>query len=156
LGHNLIIQQYVRKTGQDVRVLVVGDEAVATVRRRARVGRLSRTLIRGARLERTILSEPQRRAAVDAARLVGLEVAAVDLLDVQGAPKVFEVNSSPALTEMEAVTGMNLASKVIERAEQLVKAAARSAKPSVDLSSSLRMDEINLARPTNKASAGGS
>jgi len=156
LGHNLIIQQYVRKTGQDVRVLVVGDEAVATVRRRARVGRLSRTLIRGARLERTILSERQRRAAVDAARLVGLEVAAVDLLDVQGAPKVFEVNSSPALTEMEAVTGMNLASKVIERAEQLVKAAARSAKPSVDLSSSLRMDEINLARPTNKASAGGS
>ncbi|HEX4802116.1 MAG TPA: RimK family alpha-L-glutamate ligase, partial [Myxococcaceae bacterium] len=132
------IQQYVRKTGQDVRVLVIGNEAVAAVRRRARVGRLSQTLIRGARLERTILSEPQRRAAVDAARLVGLEVAAVDLLDVRGAPKVFEVNSSPGLTEMEAVTGIDLGSKVIERAEQLVRAARRP-KSGADLPSSLRM-----------------
>ncbi len=34
LGHNLVVQQYVKNTGQDVRVLVVGGEAVAAVRRR--------------------------------------------------------------------------------------------------------------------------
>ena len=58
-----------------------------------------------------------------AARLVGLEVAAVDLLDVNGQPKVFEVNSSPALPEMEAATGMDLATPIIERAEALVAGA---------------------------------
>jgi ribosomal protein S6--L-glutamate ligase len=121
LGHNIIVQQYVKKTGQDVRVLVVGGKAIAAVRRRARVGRLSRTLIRGARLEKTELTEPMRRAAIQTAKLVGLEVAAVDMLDVKGSLKVFEVNSSPALTEMEAATGMDLASPIIQRAEELVR-----------------------------------
>src|SRR5215211_6302818 len=91
LGHQIIVQQYVRKSGQDLRVFVVGGEAVASVRRRPRMGRMAHTLLRGARLEPCELSEGQRRAAVEAARLVGLEVAAVDLLDVKGTPKVFEI-----------------------------------------------------------------
>jgi ribosomal protein S6--L-glutamate ligase len=128
LGQNLVVQQYVKKTGQDVRVLVVGGEAVAAVRRRARVGRLTRTLLRGARLERMDLTEPHRRAAVETAKLVGLEIAAVDLLDVKGKPKVFEVNSSPALTEMEEATGVDLAALIIVRAEQMVRAAHRVGK----------------------------
>jgi len=120
LGHNLIVQQYVRETGRDIRVLVVGGEAVAAVRRRAQTGKLSRTLTRGARLEAIELTDAQRQIAVDAARLVGLEVAAVDLLDVEDAPKVFEVNSSPALTEMEAATGVDLAARIIRRAEEMI------------------------------------
>ncbi len=153
LGHNLIVQQYVRKTGQDVRVLVVGNEAVAAVRRRARVGRLSRTLIRGARLEKIELSEPQRRAAVETARLVGLEVAAVDLLDVRGSPKVFEVNSSPSLTEMEGVTGLDLASKIVERAEQLAS-DCRPDAASARNAGSLSIPEAAQDGPAPKASAG--
>lgn len=120
LGHNLVVQQYVQNTGQDVRVLVVGGKAVAAVRRRPRVGRLSYTLNRGARLERLELTESHRVTAERTAVLVGLEVAAVDLLDVpEGGPKVFEVNSSPSLPEMEAATGLDVASIIIERAEQL-------------------------------------
>jgi ribosomal protein S6--L-glutamate ligase len=123
LGHNLVVQQYVKHTGQDVRVLVVGGRAVAAVKRRPRVGRLSHTLIKGARLEGVELTESWRVTAQRTARLVGLEVAAVDLLDVKGQPKVFEVNSSPALPEMEAATGMDLATPIIERAEELVAGA---------------------------------
>ncbi len=128
LGQNLVVQQYVKKTGHDVRVLVVGGKAVGAVRRRARVGRLTRTLLRGARLEPTELTDGQRRAAVQAANLMGLEVAAVDLLDVKGRPKVFEVNSSPGLTEMEEATGLDLAALIIGRAEELVVAAQRAGK----------------------------
>jgi ribosomal protein S6--L-glutamate ligase len=123
LGHQIVVQQYVRKGGQDLRVMVVGGEAVAAVRRRPRMGRMAHTLLRGARLEPYELSEQQRRAAVEAARLVGLEVAAVDLLDVKGSAKVFEVNASPAIGRMEAATGVDVASRIIERAERL--AAAR-------------------------------
>jgi ribosomal protein S6--L-glutamate ligase len=120
LGHQIIVQQYVRKTGRDIRVLVVGGEAVASVHRRPRMGRMAHTLLRGARLEACELSEPQRRAAVEAARLVGLEVAAVDLLDVKGSPKVFEINASPAIVPMEAATGVDVAGRIIERAERLL------------------------------------
>ncbi|MBZ4370577.1 RimK family alpha-L-glutamate ligase [Corallococcus sp. AS-1-6] len=123
LGHNLVMQEYVRSTGQDVRVLVVGGEAIACVLRKPRPGRLSHTLNRGARLEALPLSPGHRATAEKVARLVGLEVAAVDILDVQGHPKVFEVNSSPALLEMEAATGLDLATPIIQRAEALVAGA---------------------------------
>jgi ribosomal protein S6--L-glutamate ligase len=121
LGHNLVVQQYVKKSDHDVRVLVVGGKAIAAVQRRARAGRLSYTLIRGARLEPIALTPAMRRIAIEAARLVGLEVCAVDLLDVKGGPKVFELNSSPSLTEMEEATGIDLAGAIIRRAEELVK-----------------------------------
>ncbi|MBM7115423.1 ATP-grasp domain-containing protein [Archangium primigenium] len=130
LGHNLIVQQYVKHSGQDVRVLVVGGKAVAAVRRRPRVGRMSYTLNRGARLERLELTDSQREAAEKTAVLVGLEVAGVDLLDVEeGHPKVFEVNSSPALPEMESATGLDLAGTIIERAEQLATGAPAIGAP---------------------------
>jgi ribosomal protein S6--L-glutamate ligase len=55
---------------------------------------------------------------------VGLEVAAVDLLDAQGRLKVFDVNASPSLPETEAATGVDLAGLIIERAEALVAETA--------------------------------
>ena len=140
LGHNLIVQQYVRGTGQDIRVLVVGEEAIVAVRRRPRVGRMSHTLNRGARLEPIELTPAQRRAAVASVRLMELDVAGVDILDVRGHPKVFEVNASPALCQMEAATGVDLAIPIIRRAEDLVtrspkpanKESGRSTRPPVE------------------------
>jgi ribosomal protein S6--L-glutamate ligase len=121
LGHHLIVQQYVKRAEQDIRVLVVGGQAVAAVRRRPQVGRLFQTLNTGARLERVELPAAHRLAAERAASLMGLEVAAVDMLDVRGRPKVFEINSSPAIAAMEQATGQDLASLVIARAEALVR-----------------------------------
>ncbi len=133
LGHNLVVQQYVENTGKDVRVLVVGGRAVAAVRRRPRIGRLSYTLNRGARLEGLQLTDAHRLAAEKTAMLVGLEVAAVDLLDVEeGNPKVFEVNSSPALPEMEKATGLDLASIIIQRAEELGAGGPRVGLPGLE------------------------
>jgi ribosomal protein S6--L-glutamate ligase len=127
LGHNLVLQEYVHKRSRDLRVFVVGGKALATVSRRAKPGRLSRTLSRIARLERVDLTPAARDAAEKAAATTGLEVCAVDLLEVRkGPPRVFEVNASPSLSEMEAATGVDLATAIIEHAEAL---AAR--RPSV-------------------------
>lgn len=120
LGQNLIVQQYVRSGGRDIRVLVVGGKAVAGVRRSPRVGRLSKSLFKGARLEPVKLTAEQRDVAVRAAKLVELEVAAVDLLEHKGRSRVFEVNGSPAIAEMERATGVDLATPIIEHAEFLL------------------------------------
>ena len=128
LGHNLVMQEYVRKAGRDLRVFVVGGQALAAVSRIPRPGRLSRTLQRFARLERCVVSPRVRQVAETAATLCGLEVCAVDLLEFKtGAPRVFEVNSSPALPDMEAATGVDLARAIIERSEALVAAAHKGA-----------------------------
>lgn len=124
LGHNIVMQEYVRKAQRDVRVFVVGGVALAAASRVPRAGRLSRTLSRHARIEGTKLTDQLRLAAEAAAKLTELEVCAVDLLELGGdkPPRIFEVNASPSLPEMEAATGVDLATAIITRAEVMYRA----------------------------------
>jgi ribosomal protein S6--L-glutamate ligase len=120
LGQNTMVQQYLKgRRGGDLRVFVVGGRAVAALRRRPRVGRLSRSLGQGARFEGARLGGESERAAVAAARVVGLEVCAVDMLDAPGGPRVFEVHSSPGIREAEEACGVDVAGAIVERAAEL-------------------------------------
>jgi ribosomal protein S6--L-glutamate ligase len=123
LGQNIVVQQYVKARGRDLRAFVVGGRVVAALRRRARAGRFARTLTRGAKFEACVLPPAHERVAAATARVVGLEVCAVDMLDVRGGPLVFEVNSSPGIREAEAACGLDVAAAVVARAEQLVDSA---------------------------------
>jgi ribosomal protein S6--L-glutamate ligase len=119
LGQQFIVQQYVRRArGRDVRALVVGGKVVAAVLRKARAGRLSSSLAHGARLTPVELTPKELRVAVESARVIGLEVAAVDMIEVGGSTRVFEVNASPSLKDLEKVTGRDLATPIIELAEK--------------------------------------
>ena len=122
MGHNLLIQRYVRrKRERDLRARVVGDRVTAWVERRPRPGRLLHTLARGASLKAVRVPAALDELAVKAARVVGLDVAAVDLLEAGSGPMVFDVNSSPGLKGLEAATGKDLALPIIGRAEELAR-----------------------------------
>jgi ribosomal protein S6--L-glutamate ligase len=125
LGHNLVVQEYLRGASRDVRIFVVGGRALAAVQRTARPGRLTSSLSRHGRLERCELTPRLTEAAERAAVACELEVCAVDVLEFKKSVRIFEVNASPALPDMEEVTGIDLATPVIQRAEQLF--AARTA-----------------------------
>jgi ribosomal protein S6--L-glutamate ligase len=123
LGQNTMVQQYLEgRRGGDLRVFVVGGRAVAALRRRPRVGRLSRNLGQGARFEGVRLGREPEAAAVAAARVVGLEVCAVDMLDAPGGPRVFEVHSSPGIREAEEACGADVAGAIVERAAEIAGA----------------------------------
>lgn len=123
LGHNIVMQEYVREAQRDVRVFVVGGKALASVSRRPRAGRLARSLFRSAELEPCTLSDSLRHAAETAATLLELEVCAVDLLELKSGAEArpFEINASPALPEMEQATGVNLARAIVQHAEARLK-----------------------------------
>jgi ribosomal protein S6--L-glutamate ligase len=128
LGQNIVVQQYVRGAkGQDLRLIVVAGEVVAAMRRTPPVGRLARNLRRGAQFQRAALTAEYERAAVEAARVLRLEVCAVDMLDVKGRPLVFEVNGSPSIREAETVCGCDIAARIVDRA--LALAGARPPAP---------------------------
>jgi ribosomal protein S6--L-glutamate ligase len=128
LGQNVIVQQYLLGArGRDLRSLVVGGRVVAALRRRPRTGRMARTLASGARFEAAELRPAFERAALAAARIVGLEVCAVDMLEVKGGPRVFEVNCSPGIREAEEACGVDVAAAIVERAALL--AAGRRPRP---------------------------
>jgi len=129
LGQDVVVQQYVKEArGSDLRALVVGGRVVAAVRRRVAAGRMARSLRRGARFEPVRLGPACAVAAIEAARVVGLEVCGVDMLDVPGGPMVFEVNGSPGLQELEESCGVDAAAAVVARAEELASARQGAAR----------------------------
>jgi ribosomal protein S6--L-glutamate ligase len=122
MGHNLLVQRYVRrKRERDLRALVVGDQVVAWVARRARPGKMFLTLGHGAELRSVKVTKALDAMAVHAARVIGLDVAAVDLLDSGTGPMVFDVYSSPGIKDLEKATGKDLALPIIARAEEIAR-----------------------------------
>ena len=116
LHEDYVIQPFIAEAGGvDLRVLVVGGEAVAAMQRRAPVGEFRANVHRGASGE-GIPSLPDEYAdvAVKAAEALALEIAGVDLLQTNEGPVVLEVNPSPGFEELESVTGVNIADVIIE------------------------------------------
>ncbi|MFP5305747.1 MAG: 30S ribosomal protein S6--L-glutamate ligase, partial [Gammaproteobacteria bacterium] len=76
-----LVQRFVAEAGgADLRCLVVGDEVVASMRRVARPGEFRANLHRGASAEAVRITPQERRIALRAARIIGLNVAGVDML----------------------------------------------------------------------------
>jgi ribosomal protein S6--L-glutamate ligase len=112
---NLLVQRFVGESrGRDLRVLVLGDRAVAAMERQAEEGEFRANLHRGSR-GRAV--EPRGEAAalaVRASRAVGLQLAGVDLLPAEGGAVVLELNPSPGLEGIEAATGQDLAGRIVD------------------------------------------
>jgi ribosomal protein S6--L-glutamate ligase len=122
LGQNIILQEFIAESrGRDLRAIVIGGELVATMRRTAKKGEFRSNLHRGGNGQRAELPAAYVRAALDAARIMGLGVAGVDLLESNNGPRVIEVNSSPGLRGVERATGIDVAQRIIALAERLVQ-----------------------------------
>jgi ribosomal protein S6--L-glutamate ligase len=125
LGQEILLQELIAESrGRDVRALVVGDRVVAAMRRTAREGEFRSNLHRGGEGQALELGDDYARAAVKAARVIGLEVAGVDMLESRDGPKIMEVNSSPGFEGLEAVTGVDIAGLYVEHAVEFARARA--------------------------------
>ncbi len=110
-----LVQNFIAEAGgADIRCLVVGDKVVAAMRRVAKDGDFRANLHRGGRAEPVQITARERQIALRAARIIGLNVAGVDLLRTQQGPMIMEVNSSPGLEGIEAASGVDVAAKIIE------------------------------------------
>jgi ribosomal protein S6--L-glutamate ligase len=117
LGQNILLQEFVQESkGRDVRALVVGGRVVAAMRRTARMGEFRSNLHRGGSGTVVELDETYQRVALDAARVLGLEIAGVDLLESNRGPKVMEINASPGFEGLERATGLDIARMMIDHA----------------------------------------
>ncbi len=123
LGHDILLQQFIQESeGKDIRAFVVGDRVVAAMRRQAKAGEFRSNIHRGGEGVPIDLSEELTATAVRAARIIGLEVAGVDMLESNRGPMVLEVNSSPGFEGIEGATRLDVAGKIIRHAAQLALA----------------------------------
>ena len=122
LKANILIQEYIKEaSGADIRCLVVGGKVVAAMKRQAQAGEFRSNLHRGGSATLIKITPAERATAVKAAKVMGLNVAGVDLLRSERGPLVMEVNSSPGLRGIEEATGKDVASMIIEFIEKTAK-----------------------------------
>ncbi|VTN15288.1 Alpha-aminoadipate--lysW ligase lysX [Raoultella terrigena] len=114
LNAHILVQEYIAEAkGRDIRCLVVGDEVVAAIERRAKEGDFRSNLHRGGVATVATISEQERAIAIKAAKTLGLDVAGVDILRANRGPLVMEVNASPGLEGIETTTGVDIAGHMI-------------------------------------------
>ena len=88
-GKAVLIQEYVAEShGKDIRALVVGGKGVACMRRKARGREFRSNYHLNGTVEKVDISEEYADVACRAARVLGLNVAAVDLLEGNDGPLV--------------------------------------------------------------------
>jgi ribosomal protein S6--L-glutamate ligase len=121
--HNLkarvIVQEFIKEAkGADIRAFVVNGKVIGAMKRQAKEGEFRSNLHRGGSSMVFELSKEEKKAAIKAAKAMGLAVAGVDLLQSSRGPLILEVNSSPGLEGIEKATGINVAESIIKYLEK--------------------------------------
>ena len=119
LQANFLVQEFIKESaGSDIRCFVIGDKVVAAMKRQGPEGEFRSNLQAGGVAHPVKITPKERIMAVQAAKVLGLKVAGVDLIRSARGPLVLEVNSSPGLKGIEGATGKNVADAIIEFIEK--------------------------------------
>ena len=119
LKQNILVQEFIKEAGSsDIRCFVVGGKVIATMKRTGKEGDFRSNIHRGGKAEKVKITPEERSTAVRSAKIMGLNVAGVDILRSNHGPVVMEVNSSPGMQGIETATGIDVAGKVIEFIEK--------------------------------------
>lgn len=131
LDQDVILQQFIAEAaGRDYRAIVIGNQVVAAMMRTAPEGEFRSNIHRGGSGTPVQLPREFERAAVKAAKILGLQVAGVDLMDSSHGPLVLEVNSSPGFEGIEKATGLNIAAMLMKHIQEEARARRRKKRRS--------------------------
>ncbi len=114
-----LLQEYIEESkGADIRVIVLDNRIVASMKRQSKAGDFRSNLHRGGSAKTIKLSFEEEQIAIKTARALGLKFCGVDILQSHKGPLVLEVNSTPGLEGIETITGINIAKKLISFIER--------------------------------------
>ena len=119
LQARVIVQEFIKEAkGADLRVFIVDGVVVGAMKRQGKEGEFRSNLHRGGSANIVELTDEEENAALKAAKVMGLGVAGVDMLQSARGPLILEVNSSPGLEGIEAATGKDIATQIIKYVER--------------------------------------
>jgi len=112
LKQPFLIQEYIETGGVDIRAIVVGDNVVAAMKRKAEEGEKRANIHSGGKGESIVLDAKTKKIAVNAAKAIGAEICGVDLIEGSKGPLVLEINVSPSLQGITNTTKIDVAEKI--------------------------------------------
>ncbi|MBF0549674.1 MAG: RimK family alpha-L-glutamate ligase [Deltaproteobacteria bacterium] len=113
----IVAQEFIAAAaGRDIRVVVVDGRAVAAMTRQSDGTDFRANVALGGRGSSLTITDDLAGSAIKAAGSLGLDVAGVDFLPSAKGLLVIEVNYTPGFRELERVTGIDVAEKLINAA----------------------------------------
>ena len=116
-----IFQEFIGCGGTDIRIEVVGEDAVAAVTRTAPKGDFRANASNGGTMARYTPTEEESRLAVEAAVAVQADFAGVDILRTEDGPVVCEVNSNAHIKNLLDATGIDVSDLMIGYIKELMQ-----------------------------------
>jgi len=119
LRANLLVQKFIKEAnGKDLRCFVINGKVVASIERSAAPGEFRANLHQGGTASVVKITMEEKMLAIKAAKVLGLQVAGVDIIRSKSGPLLLEVNSSPGLEGIESATGQDIAGMIIASIEK--------------------------------------
>jgi ribosomal protein S6--L-glutamate ligase len=119
LQANILVQEFIKEAGgKDIRCFVIDGKVVASIQREATIGEFRANLHQGGTASVIKITAEEKKLAVKAAKVLGLQIAGVDIIRSNKGPLVLEVNSSPGLEGIEQSTGKDIATMMISAVER--------------------------------------
>lgn len=109
----VLLQEYLHNQG-DIRVIVYRGAVLAAVTRRSADGFLN-NVSQGGQATPAHITNEERRLAIRATKVLGLDLGGVDIIRTNNGPRLLEVNKAPDICMFNAAAGFDIASKIAEK-----------------------------------------
>lgn len=119
MNNVLYIQEFIPHGKRDIRAFVIGDKVVASMYREAESWKTN--VAQGAKPKSTELPNEIEEIVLKAAKIVGCEIAGIDILEGENGPVINEINSQPGFRGLQSVTKINIAEEIIKYVIEKIK-----------------------------------
>ena len=111
---NLILQEFISSSkGKDIRVIVIGGRVIGAMLRTSKGENFKANYSAGGQVEAFDLNPAIEWLAIESSRLIGLDIAGVDILfDRDNNYRICEINSYPGFEGFEKATGINVPGEI--------------------------------------------
>ena len=116
VGEPIVLQEYVRNPGRDIRVFVVGDEVVASAFKYGPQGSWKTNVAQGGRMTTEGVTKEVEDLGLRASKAMGLYYSGVDIMESDHGPVILEVNGAPGWEALKAASGVDIADRIVEYA----------------------------------------
>ncbi len=94
----------------------------------AKTGEFRANFHKGGTVNVADLTDDEKKIALRASQVLGLDIAGIDILRTKSGPKIIEVNSNPGLEGISKASGINVAAKIVDFIEHRVEKYGQKGK----------------------------
>ena len=109
----ILVQDYV-DIKSDIRIIVAGNKIIGSMRRIAKGDEIRANSHLGGEAEPFIVTPEMKSMSIQAAKLIGAKICAIDIIESDYGPLILEINTSPGLQKITDITKKNIAKEMVE------------------------------------------